>query len=187
MFIWHQDQPSQVHRLLWRSSNVPFFLMEKYMYGFTWTVHAWKKNLHNNFRRRTPVLNLKRKSAKRFGANVASQRDKWTPIRHIFLYSLLTRFHWVWEYASVIVLIQFVISGSGSSVGIASELLAGRSGIGYRWGRDFSLVFPGGRGDQGMGLVPHPHLVYRGPRKSRAMPLLTLRAFVAYKRAKNQP
>ena len=33
-----------------------------------------------------------------------------------------------------------------------------------------------------MGLTPHPHLVCRGPRKSRVIPLLTLRAFVAYKR-----
>ena len=33
-----------------------------------------------------------------------------------------------------------------------------------------------------MGLTPHPHLVCRGPRKSRAIPLLNLRAFVAYKK-----
>ena len=33
-----------------------------------------------------------------------------------------------------------------------------------------------------MGLIPHPHLVCRGPRKSRAIPLLTLTAIVAYKK-----
>ena len=35
-----------------------------------------------------------------------------------------------------------------------------------------------------MGLTPRPHLECRGPRKSRAIPLLTLRACVAYKRVK---
>jgi len=33
--------------------------------------------------------------------------------------------------------IQTVICGPGSSVGIATELRAGRSGIESRWGRDF--------------------------------------------------
>jgi hypothetical protein len=42
--------------------------------------------------------------------------------------------------------------------------------------------FFGGRGGQGVGLIPHPHLVCRGPRKSRAIPLLTLRAFVVCKK-----
>ena len=36
-----------------------------------------------------------------------------------------------------------------------------------------------------MGLTPHPHLECRGPRKSRAIPLITLRAFVAYKKGEN--
>jgi len=44
---------------------------------------------------------------------------------------------------SVITLMQFVISGSGGSVGIATELRAGRSGIESRWGRDFLLVQTG--------------------------------------------
>ena len=69
----------------------------------------------------------------------------------------------------------------GSSVGIATELRAGRSGIESRWGRDFPLVqtgpgahpasckmvtgsFTGGRGGQG---VPRSW-------KSRAIPLPTL-------------
>ena len=38
-----------------------------------------------------------------------------------------------------------------------------------------------------MGLTPHPHLECRGPRKSRAIPLLTLRAFAAYKKSENLP
>ena len=72
-------------------------------------------------------------------------------------------------------------------------LRAGRSGIESRWGRDFppvqgppSLlyngyrVFSGGRGGRGVGLTPHLHLQCRGLRKSRAIPLLTLRALVAY-------
>jgi len=36
-----------------------------------------------------------------------------------------------------------------------------------------------------VGLTPHPHLECRGPRKSRAILLLTLRAFVAYKKGEN--
>jgi hypothetical protein len=41
-------------------------------------------------------------------------------------------------------------------------------------------VFSGGRGGRGIGLTPTPSKC-RGPRKSRAIPLLTLRACVAYK------
>jgi hypothetical protein len=44
-------------------------------------------------------------------------------------------------------------------------------------------VFPGGKGCQGVGLT-HPYLECRAPRKSRAIPLLTPRDFVAYKRVK---
>ena len=81
--------------------------------------------------------------------------------------------------------------GPSSSVGIATELRAGRSAIESRWGWDFPSVqtgpgahpasctkgtgsFPGGRGG-------------RGPRKSRAIPLLTLRAFVACKKGEDLP
>ena len=35
-----------------------------------------------------------------------------------------------------------LMSGLGSSVGIATELRAGRSGIESRWGRDFTPVQP---------------------------------------------
>jgi len=38
-----------------------------------------------------------------------------------------------------------------------------------------------------VGLTPHPHLERRGPRKGRTIPLLTQRAFVAYKKCENLP
>jgi len=47
--------------------------------------------------------------------------------------------------------------------------------------------FPGGRGGPGVGLTPHPHLVPRVLEKSRAIPLLTLRACVSYKKRENLP
>ena len=43
-------------------------------------------------------------------------------------------------------------------------------------------IFPGGTCGRGVGLTLHPHLVCRGPRKSRAIPLFTLTAFVACKK-----
>ena len=46
-------------------------------------------------------------------------------------------------------------------------------------------VFPGGKGDRGVVLTTHPHLVCRGPRKRvKAIPLLSLEACAAYKRVK---
>ena len=49
-------------------------------------------------------------------------------------------------------------------------------------------VFPGGRGGRGVGLTPpHPHLVTKVLEKIRAIPLVTLRACVAYKRGENLP
>jgi len=36
-----------------------------------------------------------------------------------------------------------------------------------------------------VGLTPHPHLECRGPRQSTAIPLIPLRAFVAYKKSGN--
>ena len=93
--------------------------------------------------------------------------------------------------------------GPGSSVGIATELRAGPSGIESRWGRDFPLVQTGpgahpasctmGIGSSlgveaaGAWGWPPPHLECRGPRKSRAIPLLTLRAFAVYKKGGNLP
>ena len=80
--------------------------------------------------------------------------------------------------------------GPGSSVGIATELRAGLSGIESRWGRDFPPVqtgpgahpasckmgigsFPGVKCGRGMLLTTHPLLVPRSW-KSRAIRLPTL-------------
>ena len=82
------------------------------------------------------------------------------------------------------------ICGSGSSVGIATELRAGRFGIESPWGRYFPLVqtgpeahpasckmgtgsFPGVKCGRGVLLTIHPLLVQRSW-KSRAIPLPTL-------------
>ena len=79
---------------------------------------------------------------------------------------------------------------AGSSVGIATELRAGRSGIESRWGRDFPLVqtgpgahptsctmgtgsFPVVKCGRGVLLTTHPLLVPRSW-KSTAIPLPTL-------------
>jgi hypothetical protein len=86
--------------------------------------------------------------------------------------------------------VYFCLSGPGSSVGIATELRAGRSGIESRWGRDFPPVqtgpgvhpascktgtesFPGVKCGRGVLLTTHPLLVPRSW-KSRAIPLPTL-------------
>jgi hypothetical protein len=80
--------------------------------------------------------------------------------------------------------------GPGSSVGIANELRAGRSGIESWWGRDFPPFqtgpgahpasckmgtgsFPGVKCGRGVLLITHPPLVLRSW-KSRAVPLPTL-------------
>jgi len=47
--------------------------------------------------------------------------------------------------------------------------------------------FPGGRGGHGVRLTPHSLLVPKVLEKSRAMPLLALRAGVAYKKDENLP
>jgi len=82
------------------------------------------------------------------------------------------------------------VCGPGSSVGIAIELRAGRSGIDSRWGRDFTPVqtcpgaqpssftmgtgsFPGVKCGRGVLLTTHPLLVPRSW-KNRAIPLPTL-------------
>jgi len=46
-------------------------------------------------------------------------------------------------------------------------------------------IFTGGRGGRGVGLTPHPHLVPKVLEKSRAIPLLILRACVANKKSEN--
>ena len=82
------------------------------------------------------------------------------------------------------------VCGLGSSVGIPTELRAGRSGIDSRWGRDFPPVqtgpgahpasckmgaksFPGVKCDRGVLLTTYPCPVPR-PWKSTAIPLPTL-------------
>jgi len=82
------------------------------------------------------------------------------------------------------------VCGPGSSVGIATELRAGRSGIESRWGRDFSPVqtgpgahpassimstgsFLGVKCGRGVLLTTHPLLAPRSW-KSRAIPSSTL-------------
>ena len=87
-------------------------------------------------------------------------------------------------------LILYSTGGPGSSVGIATELRAGRSGIESRWGQDFPPVqtgpgahpgscamgtgsFPGIKCGRGVLLTTHPLLVPRSW-KSRAIPLPTL-------------
>ena len=79
------------------------------------------------------------------------------------------------------------VCGLGSSVGIATELRAGRSGIEIRWRRDFPPVqtgpgahpafctmgtasFPGVKCGRGVLLTTHPLLVPRSW-KNRAIPL----------------
>ena len=91
-----------------------------------------------------------------------------------------------------------VKSGPGSSVGIATELRAGRCGIESRWGRDFPPVqtgpgahlasckmgtgsFPGVKYGRGVLLTTHPLLVPRS-RKSRTIPLPTLWATTGLQR-----
>jgi len=87
-------------------------------------------------------------------------------------------------------IVPYPVYGPGSSVGIATELRAGRSGIESRWGRDFPPVqtgpgahpasckmetgsFPGVKCGRGVLLTTHPLLVLRSW-KSRAIPLPTL-------------
>ena len=93
-------------------------------------------------------------------------------------------------YGSHLSFVNFYYCTPGSSVGIATELRAGRSGIDSRWGRDFPPVqtgsvahpasctvgtgsVPGVKCGRGMLLTTHPVLVPRSW-KSRAIPLPTL-------------
>ena len=96
-------------------------------------------------------------------------------------YSPVQQIHYIYIYILIM---------PGSSVGIATELRAGRSGIESRWGRDFPPVqtgpgahpasckmgigsFPGVKCGWGVLLTTHPLLVPRSW-KSRAIPLPTL-------------
>ena len=92
--------------------------------------------------------------------------------------------------AAVCYRVPLYFFGPGSSVGIATELRAGRSGIESRWGRDFPPVqtgpgahpasckmdtgsFPGVKCGRGVLLTTH-HLLVSRSWKSRAIPLPTL-------------
>jgi len=96
-----------------------------------------------------------------------------------------------WSSAVTIYGMYLLLSGPGSSVGIATELRAGRPGIESRWGRDFPPVQTGSRArppahpasckmgtgsfmgvkcGRGVLLTTHPLLVPRSW-KSRAIPL----------------
>jgi hypothetical protein len=93
------------------------------------------------------------------------------------------------------------ICGSGSIVGIATGYGLDGPGIESRWGEIFRTcpdrpwgphsllyngyrVFPGGRKWPGRDTDPSPLLVPRFRKKCRAIPLLTLRVFVACGRVK---
>ena len=95
---------------------------------------------------------------------------------------------WIGKY--ILPNVLAVLSGPGSSVGKATELRAGRSGIESRCGRDFPPVqtgpgahpsfckmgtgsFPGLKCGRSVLLTTHPLLVPRSW-KSRAIPLPTL-------------
>jgi len=97
---------------------------------------------------------------------------------------------YIYIYVCVCVCVYVCVCGPGSSVGIATELRAGRSGIESQWRRVFPSVqtspgahpasfkmctgsFPGGKCGRGVLLTTHPLLVPRSW-KSRAIPLPTL-------------
>ena len=91
--------------------------------------------------------------------------------------------------SSVGIAIGYGLDGPGSNPGVDEIFPACPD---RPWGPPSLLyngyrVFPGGRGGRGVGLTLHPHLECRGPRKSRAIPLLALRAFVASKKGENLP
>jgi len=96
--------------------------------------------------------------------------------------------------------IWYIFSWAGQLNLYSDWLHAARSGIESQWGRPSRpalgptkppvkriLCLFRGRGGRGMGLTPTPHLVSKVLEKSRAIPLLTLRACVAYKNGRNLP
>jgi len=113
-----------------------------------------------------------------------------TVTRKISLPFLLDYSSWLLRHALNFYKCTSVYGGPGSSVGIATELQSGRSGIESRWGRDFPPVRTGpgahpafgkmGTGclsgvncDRGVLLTTHPLLVPRSW-KGRAITLPTL-------------
>jgi hypothetical protein len=87
-----------------------------------------------------------------------------------------------------------VCRGPGSSVSIATDYGLDGLGIESRWRRDFphlpSLLYDRYRvflrleSGWGVTLTPHPLLMPRSKKQSKAIPLLSLRAFVACKKGK---
>jgi len=94
-----------------------------------------------------------------------------------------------------------ILKGRSSSVGIATDY--GLDGLGSNPGGDEIFrpsrpalvpsllndgyrIFPGVEG-AGAGADPHPHLELKVLEKRRAIPLLTPRACVAYKKGENLP
>ena len=111
-------------------------------------------------------------------------------VRDMLVCILLVDDRWSLKYVGGIKELYLFMCGPGSSVGIATELRAGRSGIESRWGRDVPPVltcpgthlgsckmgtesFPGVDCGRSVGLTAHPLLVPRSW-KSRAIPLPTL-------------
>jgi hypothetical protein len=92
-------------------------------------------------------------------------------------------------------------AGPRSSVGIATSYGLDGPGIESQWGMSFSAPvqtdpgahpasctmgigsFPGVESGRDVTLTPHPLLVPRSKKQIRAIPLLSLRAFVAYKKS----
>jgi len=123
----------------------------------------------------------------------------WTCLTHLWTFEHIDfpclQTHRIASYNEVM---YTLFSGSGSSVVIATELRAGRSGIESRWRRDFPPVhtgpgahpasckmctgsFPGVKCGRSVLVTTHPLLVPRSW-KSRAIPLPTLWATPGLKR-----
>ena len=88
--------------------------------------------------------------------------------------------------SSVGIATDYRLDGPGSNPGEDNIFRPSRLALGptqppIQWLRGFSRD----RGGRGVELTPH--LECRGPRKSTAIPLLTLRVFVDYKKGENVP
>ena len=135
----------------------------------------------------------RRKQSRLLKHGTTLKARRWSKCKKI---SLQCSFHFCNLVATVSLAISlfmcssFTCSGPGSSISVATELRARRSGIESRWGRVFSPVqtgpgahptfctmgtrsFPGVKCDRGVLLTTHPLLVPRSW-KSRAIPLPTL-------------
>ena len=126
-------------------------------------------------------------SYRRFGCSFFNSRS-W-PLGSGLFCQPVTAKRWEFLLYALLHILEYLYlhCGPGSSVGIATELRSGRSGIESRLGRDFPPVqtgpgahpssctmgtgsFPGVKSGQGMLLTTHPLLVQRSW-KSRAIPL----------------